>query len=130
MGISFHPRAPFCPISWPRGSAGAAGLALDFQVIGKAAAVLQLPTVNRNNGQEASGLCVRALLPALLTLGPPLVPFHGFVPVLAGRFPTLRGIAVSKLMAVQAGDFSRDWFSGRQEKPEALVEGSKSMCGT
>lgn len=68
---------------------GAAGLALDFQVIRKAAAVLQLPVANRNNGQEASGLCVRALLPALLTLGPPLAPFCGFVPVLAGRFPTL-----------------------------------------
>lgn len=68
---------------------GAAGLSLDFQVIGKAAAVLQLPTVNSNNGQEDSGLRVKSLLPVLLTLGPPLAPFHGFVPMLAGQLSTV-----------------------------------------
>lgn len=53
---------PFCPSSAPSpvcmAQLGTAGLSLDFQVIGKAAGVLQLPTVVSNNGQEDSRLRV------------------------------------------------------------------------
>lgn len=87
MDISFRPSS--APFPGDMAQLGTAGLSLDFQVIGKAAAVLQLPTVNSNNGQEDSGPRVRALLPALPALGPPSAPFHGFVPMLAGWLPTL-----------------------------------------